>query len=267
MSNGFVANLSGGTSESITALQMLSIVHIVITIVIAFLVYYIISRALDRIGYRYATFRRAVGIIRFSTATIIAILALYVIYNIVGGVGVQQTIVATIIVVSVILVIALMFRNLLENLGSYAVIVLSGIVRDGDRVKIITDEGVYEGRLELNNYNFAKIVDEKGTLSYIPYKSLLNSIIIKSSSRTVNIKLRFYGYNIQLKNIINEISSIVDELGLAVESANIKLVSIKENEATVIIEVGVKKDVNYFIVEFIDRIRSKSLYRFDVELL
>jgi len=267
LSNGFAANLSGGTSESITASQMLSIVNIVITIVIAFLIYYIISRALDRIGHRYATFRRAVGIIRFSTATIIAILALYVIYNIVGGVGVQQTIVATIIVVSVILVIALMFRNLLENLGSYTTIVLSGIVRDGDRVKIITDEGVYEGRLELDNYNFAKIVDDRGTLSYIPYKSLLNSIIIKSSSRTVNIKLRFYGYNIQLKNIINEISSIVDKLGLAVESANIKLVSIKENEATVIIEVAVKKDVNYFIVEFIDRIRSKSLYRFEVELL
>jgi hypothetical protein len=247
---------------------MLSIVYIVIAIVIAILIYYIISRALDRIGYRYATFRRAMGIIRFSIATIIAISALYVIYNIViGGVGVQQTIVAAIIVVSVILIIVLMFRNLLENLGSYVVVVSSGIVRDGDRVKIITDEGVYEGRLELDNYNFAKIVDDRGTFSYIPYKTLLNSIIIKSSSRTVNIKLRFYGYNIELKDIINEISSIIDELGLAMESVNVRPVSIKENEAIVMIEAAVKKDVNYFIAEVIDRIRSKSLYRFDVELL
>jgi hypothetical protein len=33
------------------------------------------------------------------------------------------------------------------------------------------------------------------------------------------------------------------------------------------VEAAVKKDVNYFIAEVIDRVRSKSLYRFDAELL
>lgn len=240
---------------------------LIMIIFIVILIYIAIKKVLARLRVKGFISRGTEESIRFM---VFAILSLIIIAVAISSWFQVHVVAITFIALLVMLVGTLIYalRTYIENAISYILFVSSGIVKDGDMVRVVTNNGVYEGRIDINEGGYAVInmIDSK---VYIPYSMLLKSVITKIDRNLTSFKLRIKGQSLVLDKVINEIKTIINEIKVVNrENIDIKPVEVKDDEIAlkILIEVPNPRNIEECCETFAKLLLRKLPYQFSLEL-
>lgn len=85
----------------------------------------------------------------------------------------------------VIVVVSL--YSYIKNILTYLIVVLSGIVREGDNIEIVVDGKSYVGRVMLTEGSHMVLRTNRSASVFIPHKKVFNAIIVKSRGLYYNL--------------------------------------------------------------------------------
>jgi small-conductance mechanosensitive channel len=235
---------------------------VAITIVIA--IYMISGKILERLRLRRVISRKVEGMLKIIVLSIIIIIAV----PLIASIYVQQSVLFSVVLLGIVLlVLAIAFRDYVANAAGYVIAASSGVVKDGDKVKIVIDGISYEGEVELLDSGFLQLRDENNTTVYIPYRKLLNATIVKYKYPLMSLNMRFHGHRIDIANLIEKIKEVLEGSTSVAEVYKAKPLELHEEYVTVHTEVGLKKDPSSFLLELYEKLSSEIQYRFEIEVL
>jgi small-conductance mechanosensitive channel len=241
-----------------------TILYLVIAIAIVVTIYVIVKKVLKRLRQRSVISRRVEGMIELVvlTITIITVIPLVL------ASYVQQSLLFSIVILGAALVaLIIAFRDYIANVAGYITVISSGIVKDGDRVRVVINGVSYEGKVELLDNGFVQLTLENNVAVYIPYRQLLNATIVKYRHPLLKLNIRFRGHGIDIVDLVERVEEILKGSESVAEVYEAKPLEVHEEYVTVHTEVGLKKDSSTFLVELYRKLSSEMQYRFEVEVL
>ncbi|MEL9940427.1 MAG: hypothetical protein QW348_06325 [Ignisphaera sp.] len=242
------------------------ILYIVVAIAIVIAIYIVVGRVLRGLRVKGVISRRVEELIKIIVLVLSALIAIPIAIS--SFVQYSLWFSVTIVVIIIIAVIVSL-RPLIENSFSYLILVSSGLLRDGEYIQVNVDDGVYEGKVVLLEGNFMEIITSDNRIVFIPYRQVLNSVIVKQSLQILKFKLYVYGHGLDIDRIINTIREILSKSRFVTSINDIRLLEVKEGEASFLVEVGLRAPgVATSCISDVYKALSKSIAnRFRVEIL
>ncbi|ADM27282.1 hypothetical protein Igag_0444 [Ignisphaera aggregans DSM 17230] len=162
-------------------------------------------------------------------------------------------------------------RNSLENSISFLFIVSSGIINDGDNVRIEFGGKSYEGTAILKEGEYMLLKTDHGNYIYIPYSIVLKSVIIKMVQSHIMAKLYIHGQGIDIEKLVNDISNIIKKSSKYIDKTNISIkpVEVDDESVTLLLEADIAnpRKINECYEELIKIITREVPYRASIEII
>ncbi|MEM0027506.1 MAG: hypothetical protein QXT53_05805 [Ignisphaera sp.] len=262
---GNASNISlGPITIELSILYM--VLYIVVAIAIVIAIYVTIGRILRGLRIKGVISRRAEELIKI----IVLVLSALIVIPIAISSFIQYTLWFSIsIAIIIIIVVIISLRSLIENTFSYLILVSSGLLRDGEYIQVNVDDGAYEGKVVLLEGNFMEILTPDNRIVFIPYRQVLNSVIVKQSLQILKFRLDVYGHGLDIDRIVNTVREILSRSRFVASINDIRLLEVKEGEASFLVEVGLRTPgATTLCVSDVYKALSKSIAnRFRVEIL
>ena len=247
-------------------LNQYNLLPLIVAIIVLAIVYYTLKVVLSRFRSRGVISKGTEEALRFASLTVLAL----IIFAIAISLFLQVYLLAIAFIALLIMFIGMIMyavRTYVENAISYMLFVASNVVRDGDLVEIVTDNSVYKGRITIAEGGYV-VIDSGGSRTYIPYSTLMRSVITKIVQNSVNFVLRVRGQGLELVKVVNDVKDILSEVKVINrENVRIKPLTIKDNEIALSITVELLNPRNIDeCYESVSRLLSRKFpYSFSLE--
>jgi small-conductance mechanosensitive channel len=240
------------------------VLYLAITIAIIIVVYGVVKKVLKRLEQRRVISKRVEGVLEL----VILIVAIAIAIPLALSSYAQYSILFSVVILSVILLaLVIAFRDYIANAASYLVIISSGVVKDGERVRVVINGVNYEGKVELLDNGFIQLIKEDGTVTYIPYRHLIHATIVKFKHPILRLRMRFRGHGIVAENLVERIREMLERFEGVAEVYDIRPLELREEHIVVRAEVGLKKEPTTFLLELYRRLPSEMQCKCEVEVL
>ncbi|MEM1644797.1 MAG: hypothetical protein QXL96_02820 [Ignisphaera sp.] len=219
-------------------------VPIIITIVIVMIIYVAIKKILAKIRTKGLISRGAEEAIRFALFAVLTVIVVAIALSSWFQIHIVSiTFIALLLIISGFILYSM--RVYIENTISYILFVSSNVVRDGDTVRVDLANKVYEGRISIAEGGYA-IIDTGDNKVYIPYSTLLRSVIVKPLHNVAKFKLMIKGQSLELNKVVGEVRDIIlkDLKMINKENIDIKPVKVKDDEVVLGISIEVPNPRN-----------------------
>lgn len=250
-------------------LQQLNLIPIITAAIIVIAIYVAIKKILAQFRSKGFISRGTENAIRFIT---FAILALMVIVVAVSS-WLQVHIVAVTFVALLIMfvgVIVYAIRTYVENAIAYILFVSSNIVKDGDNVRIYTGSNIYEGRIDVAEGGYA-IIDTGDSRVYIPYSTLLKSVITKMIYNMARFKIRIKGQSLELEKVISELRNAITKEIKVINRENIDIRPIEVRDDEVVLSISLEvpnpRNINECYETLAKLLMRRLPYKFSLEFI
>lgn len=231
-------------TEDILSVLYQIIMPIIITTVIVIIIYVAIKKILAKIRSKGLISRGAEEAIRFAFFAVLTVIVVAIALSSWFQIHIVAiTFVALLLIISGFILYSM--RVYIENTISYILFVSSNIVKDGDTVKVDIANKIYEGRINIAEGGYA-VIDAGDNKVYIPYSTLLKSVIVKSLHNMAKFKLTIKGQSLELNKVVSEIKDIIlkDLKMINRENVDIKPVKVKDEEIVLSISIEIPNPRN-----------------------
>lgn len=237
---------------------------------IALLVFvYIVSFIIDKLRMKGVVSRSAEQ--RFKAFIYSIALIIFVVH-------ITSTIYANNITLSIAFIVALILfalyaiRHFIENLFSYFVVVLSGIVREGEHVMVKLNNDVVSGVVVSIDELYTVISSQHNVYVFIPNTALLKSMVMRPRAASIAFKITFYGIeSAGVEDIMRFVEDAIASSRLINKSSvNIRLVEARGNSVTVLAEAEVlnPRNVEESYLDVMNILRQKLRpYKVKIEVV
>ena len=203
---------------------------------------------------------------------------IYTIALIIFVVHITSTIYANNVALSIAFVVALILfalyavRYFIENLFSYFVVVLSGIVREGEHVMVRINNDVVSGVVVSIDELYTVISSQHNVYVFIPNTAILKSIVMRPRAASIAFKITFYGLeSAGVEDVMRFVEDAIASSRLINRSSvNIRLVEARGSSVTVLAEAEVlnPRNVEESYLEVMNILRQKlKPYKVRIEVV
>ncbi len=246
------------------------ILYIVLAIAIVIAVYIILGKVLSSLRIRGVIGRRVEETGKMAVLIISIIIVVPMLLSSVFEVAEARWI-AIAILFMVIFIGIYSFRNYLENFVSYLFVVLSGIIDDGDNIRIEIGGKSYEGTAIIGEGEYMILKTDHGSYIYVPYSAILKSIIIKTIQSHIVAKLYVRGQGIDVEKLVNDVSSIIRKSSKYIEKSSVSVKPVEANEegVTLLLDVDIvnPRKIDECYEEMVKIIMRELPYRVSIEII
>ncbi len=254
----------------ISSLLLNIIIYIVLAIAIVATVYTIIKKVLSSLRVRGVISRRVEETGKMIVLIISIIIVIPMLLSSIFAVTEAKWIAIAILFI-IIFIGLYSFRNYLENSISFLFIVSSGIINDGDNIRIEIGDKSYEGTAIIREGEYMILKTNHGSYIYIPYSIILKSIIIKTVQSHITAKLYIHGQGIDIERLVNDVSNIIRKSSKYIDksSISVKPVEAGDNGVTLLIEADIvnPRKIDECYEEMVKIITRELPYRASIEII
>ncbi len=243
--------------------------NIVVALVIIAIIYLIAKKLLYKLRLKGVITHGTEGTLRIIILITITAIALPMLFSsIFQRYEIVWLSIAIFITMSAIILTSL--YSYIESTFMYLIVMSSGIVKEGDNIEIAIDGKNYMGRVILAEGSHMILRTTHGTSVLIPYKKVFNAIIVKKQHTSLRFMVKLYGYNLDVKTLIEKITNILKRSKIIIkEEISIKPHEISDDSVTLNIELSIMNpsSVNECYEEVVKNLTSELPYRIDIEIV
>lgn len=246
------------------------VLYIVLAIAIVVVVYIATKKALSSLRIRGVISRRVEETGKMIVLVISIIIVIPMLLSSVFAVAEARWIAIAILFI-IIFIGIYSFRNYLENSISFLFVVSSGIINDGDNVRIEIGDKSYEGTAIIREGEYMILRTEHGSYIYIPYSLILKSIVIKTIQSHITAKLHIHGQGIDVEKLVNDVSNIIKKSSKYIDKSSISVKPIEAGDegVTLLLEVDIvnPRKIDECYEEMVRIITRELPYRASIEII
>ncbi|MEM1868692.1 MAG: mechanosensitive ion channel [Acidilobaceae archaeon] len=209
-----------------------TVTGIILILLASFISYSIASRILFRLRVRRLLDKSIEEALRLVIALLIAAIALPLVLSLLFSIP-YGLLVSVSLLVLLLVSLILAGREYLANILSYLLVSVSGVVREGEYVRIDLQSNSYEGRVLLSKGEYLALQTDHGHIIYIPYSKLHSSTIIKLASAIINLRVRIKGENIEVDRVVKDVENAIANCKfIDRNSISVKISGVSEENST-----------------------------------
>lgn len=243
--------------------------NLIIALIVVAIVYFIAKKLLYKLRLRGLITHGTEGTLRAIILIAMMVIALPIAFSsIFQRYEIAWLSIATLIFIGIVVVVSL--YSYIENSLMYLIVISSGIVREGDNVEIVVDGKSYTGRVILAEGSHMMLRTNHNASILIPYRKVFNAIIVKKQHILLKFMAKIYGYNIDVKTLIERIVNVLKRSKTIIrEEISVKPHEISDNSVTLAIELGIMNpsSINECYEEIVKNLTSELPYRVDIEVI